>query len=124
MGKQAGYKPAVFWQKKRLLHGLLELVAMEVVVCSCLALARPLLEYCIQFWSPECGRDIGKLEETKQGAPRLDWAGILVLRERVMELGFFRRGVFVRTGQQQPCICEQVFEKVDSGTSQRYVTGK
>lgn len=125
LGKQAGYKPVVFWQKKRLfLHDLLELVVMEVVVCSCLALSRPLLEYCFQFWSPQCGRDIGKLVEMEQGAPRLDWAGILVMRERVMELGFFRRGTFVWTWKQQPCTCEKVFEKADSGTSSWYVSGK
>lgn len=97
---------------------------VEVIVCSCLELARPFLEYCIQFWSPECGRDIDKLEETKQGAPRLNWAGILAMRGRVMELGFFRRGGFVWTCQQHLCTCEQVFEKTDSGTSQRCVTGK
>lgn len=64
------------------LHGLLELVVMDVVVCSCLALDRLLLEYCIQFWSTECGRGIDdKLEEMEQGAPRLNWAGTLVMRD-------------------------------------------
>lgn len=122
---KAGHKPTVFWQQERLpLHDLLEMVVMEVVVCSCLALARPLLEYCIQIWSPESGRGIVKLEEMEQGAPRLNWAGILAMRERVMELGFFRRGGFVWTCQQHPCTSEQGSEKTDSGTSQKCVTGK
>lgn len=97
---------------------------MEVIVYSFLAVARPLLEYCIQFWSPECGRDIDKLEETEQGVPKLNLAGILAMRERVMELGFFRRDGFLQTWQQHPCTREQVFEKTDSFSSQRYGAGK
>lgn len=102
-GKTGWDKPAVSWQQERLpLHDLLELIVIEVAVCSCLALARPLLEHCIQFWSPECRRDIDKLEATEQGAPRLNRAGILAMRERVMELGFFRRGGFVWTWHSIP----------------------
>lgn len=102
-GKTGWDKPAVSWQQERLpLHDLLELIVIEVAVCSCLALARPLLEYCIQFWSPECRRDIDKLEATEQGAPRLNRAGILAMRERVMELGFFGRGGFVWTWHSIP----------------------
>lgn len=124
-GKTGWDKPAVSWQQERLpLHDLLALIVIEVAVCSCLALARPLLEYCIQFWSPECRRDIDKLEATEQGAPRLNRAGILAMRERVMELGFFRERWLCVDMAQHPCTSEQVFEKTGSGTSQRYVAGK
>lgn len=54
---------------------------MEAVVCFCLALARSHLKYCIQFWGPECGRDVDKLGAAEQRAPRLVGAGGLALRE-------------------------------------------
>lgn len=96
---------------------------MEVVVSFCLALARPHLRYCIQLWAPECRRDAGKLEGAGQRAPGLVGAGGLALRERVVELGFFRRGGFVGTWQQPPSTSGQVFEKTEPGTSQGHVAG-
>ena len=82
-GQQARHGSAVSrWQERLVLRGHSGASRlMEVVVGFCLALAGPHLKSCIQFWGPECGRDVGEQEGAKQRAPGLAGAGGLALRE-------------------------------------------